>query len=121
MDVAVAPYPKLAHFYFSPLKVYEYMAAGLPVVASRIGQLENLVKPDANGMLVPPGDTAKLAAAFERLQADPELRARLGRAGRELVMREHTWDAVAQRILRLAGVEPGARFSEAELVVTPLD
>src|SRR5262249_53202779 len=39
MEVAVAPYPKLASFYFSPLKVYEYMAAGLPIVASRIGQL----------------------------------------------------------------------------------
>src|SRR5262249_36909852 len=37
MDVAVAPYPPLENFYFSPLKVYEYMAAGLPVVASRIG------------------------------------------------------------------------------------
>ncbi len=37
MDVAVAPYPNLPQFYFSPLKVYEYMAGGLPVVASRIG------------------------------------------------------------------------------------
>src|SRR5262249_57748941 len=43
MDAAVAPYPDLSRFYFSPLKVYEYMAAGLPVVASRIGQLAQIL------------------------------------------------------------------------------
>ncbi len=105
MDVGVAPYPPLAQFYFSPLKVYEYMAAGLPVVASRIGQLKNLIEQGRNGLLVTPGDAAGLAAALERLRSDPELRARLGQAARSTVLHQHTWDAVAQRVLRLAGLE----------------
>ena len=105
MDVAVAPYPKLSNFYFSPLKVYEYMAAGLPVIASRIGQLETLIVPERTGVLVPPGDATELAAALERLQTQPELCQRLGQAARATVLRDYTWDAIAQRILRLAGLE----------------
>jgi len=102
MDVAVAPYPNLPKFYFSPLKVYEYMAAGLPVVASGIGQLEELIEPGVNGLLVPPGNAKTLAAALATLQADSELRLRLGRAGRAKVLRKHTWDSVARQILELA-------------------
>src|SRR5260370_22136858 len=64
MDVAAAPYPNLPQFYFSPLKVFEYMAGGLPVVASRIGQLGKLIEPGVNGLLVPPGDASALAPAL---------------------------------------------------------
>jgi glycosyltransferase involved in cell wall biosynthesis len=102
MDVAVAPYPDLADFYFSPLKVYEYMAAGLPVVASRVGQLKGLIEDGANGLLCAPGDERALAEALDRLRQDPHLRAGLGRAARETILRGHTWDAVADRILELA-------------------
>ena len=101
-DVAVAPYPDASRFYFSPLKVYEYMAAGRAVVASRVGQLETVIRHDVNGLLCPPGDAAALAAALERLRCEPALRARLGRAARATVLRKHTWDAVAARVLELA-------------------
>jgi glycosyltransferase involved in cell wall biosynthesis len=102
MDVAVAPYPRLATFYFSPLKVYEYMAAGLPVVASRLGQLAGMIRHEETGLLCPPGDGDALAAALERLWREPALRRRLGEAARAKALREHTWEAVARRILRLA-------------------
>jgi glycosyltransferase involved in cell wall biosynthesis len=105
MDVGIAPYPKLPHFYFSPLKVYEYMAAALPVVASRVGQLATLIEHEVTGLLCPPGDVAALAATLERLRIDPGLRIRLGDAAREAVLREHTWRAVAQRVLGLAGLQ----------------
>jgi glycosyltransferase involved in cell wall biosynthesis len=105
MDVAAAPYPELPNFYFSPLKVYEYMAAGCPVVASRIGQLAELIDDGVNGLLCPPDDAASLAGAFARLRQDPHLRDRLARAARAQVLQQHTWTAVVRRILHLAGVQ----------------
>jgi glycosyltransferase involved in cell wall biosynthesis len=102
MDVAVAPYPNHADFYFSPLKVYEYMAAGLPVVASEIGQLATLIEHDRTGLLCEPGDPVALADAIERLRQQPQLRAQLGREARETMLREHSWDAVVQRIVTIA-------------------
>lgn len=109
MDVAVAPYPAQSDFYFSPLKVYEYMAAGLPVVASRIGQLADLIDTGVNGILCPPGDAIALAEALETLWRSPTLRQRLGEAARQQVMDNHTWDAIAQQILNLAGLNLGVR------------
>lgn len=108
MDVAVAPYPALEHFYFSPLKVYEYMAAGVAVVASRVGQLEHLIQSGTNGLLVPPGDPEALAAALRQLQENEPLRGRLGRNARATVLRQHTWDAVVGRIFSLAGLRPAS-------------
>jgi glycosyltransferase involved in cell wall biosynthesis len=66
-----------------PLSVIEAMAAGLPVVASDVGGLRELVLEDETGALVPPGDPAALAEALRPLLADRELRRRLGTAGRE--------------------------------------
>ena len=108
MDAAVAPYPPIEPFYFSPLNVFEYMAAGLPVAASRIGQLGAVIRDGGNGILLPPGDAGALSAALERLCEDRALRIRLGRAARATVFEEHTWEAVARRILRLAGLQPSA-------------
>ncbi len=106
MDVGVLACPKSERYYFSPLKVYEYMAAGLPVVASRIGQLETVIEHEANGLLCTPGDATELGEAIWRLRCDPALRARLGRAARSTVLRNHTWQAASRRILELAGLEP---------------
>jgi glycosyltransferase involved in cell wall biosynthesis len=104
MDVAVAPYPPLTHFYFSPLKVYEYMGAGLPVVASRIGQLMELIQDGENGILVPPGDPLALARALDKLYRDPLLCRRLGTKARQTVLEFHTWDARVEHMLNLSGV-----------------
>ncbi len=109
MDVAVAPYPAAKRFYFSPLKLYEYMAAGLPVVASAVGEIRRVVRDGTDGLLVPAGDAAALAAALARLEADPALLARSGRAARARVERDHTWDAVAARIIVLARATAPAR------------
>jgi len=109
MDVAVATYPALSDFYFSPLKVFEYMAAGLPVVASGIGQLNDLIEPGINGLLVQPGSVAELVAALVRLHGDPSLRARLGRAARERVLYHHTWTAAVDQVFRLAGLSTPAQ------------
>jgi glycosyltransferase involved in cell wall biosynthesis len=102
MDVAVAPYPQIERFYFSPLKVYEYMAAGLPVIASRIGQVAQALEHGRTGWLVAPGNVAELTNALETLRHDGELRRRLGAAARDHVCRHCTWGAVGAKVLDLA-------------------
>ena len=77
----------------------EAMAHGRPVVASDVGGLRDLVVDGETGLLVPPGDVAALRAALERLLADPELRDRLGGAGRERIRERFSWArAVAQTV-----------------------
>jgi glycosyltransferase involved in cell wall biosynthesis len=105
IDVALAPYPRLDRFYFSPLKVLEYMASATPVVASRIGQLEELIRDGESGLLVEPGDPQALADAVRRLAADPDLRGRLGRRASAEVVASHSWKRRAREILDLATAE----------------
>lgn len=102
-DVALAPYPKLDHdFYFSPLKVFEYMACGVAVVAARCGQIAEVIRSEENGVLYPPGDLDALTAACDRLLGSANLRLALGRAAAELVQASYTWDHNAQRAAALA-------------------
>jgi glycosyltransferase involved in cell wall biosynthesis len=99
MDAAVVPYPAGPVSYFSPLKLYEYMAAGLPVVTSAIGQAIEVIAHDVNGLLCQPGDAASLADGLERLRGDPRLRVRLGAAARAHVLSNYTWAGVVRQIL----------------------
>lgn len=96
-DVGVAPYPALPNFYFSPLKVVEYQAAGLPVVASRIGQLRQLVKQGRNGFLVTPGDSKELSDVLRTLGENRKLGVRLGRSALRTA-RHSDWDRTAARL-----------------------
>ncbi|MFV0384477.1 glycosyltransferase family 4 protein [Paracoccus sp. (in: a-proteobacteria)] len=102
MDIAVAPYASGQPFYFSPLKIYEYMASGLPVVASNVGDLARLVRHDQTGLICPPDDPAAMARALHRLAHAPDEARRMGAAGRRIVLARHRWSDVAQRILRLS-------------------
>lgn len=106
LDIATAPYPAGEH-YFSPLKVYEYLAAGLPVIASAIGTIPALLAHGELGVLVEPGDVAELATALDELAADPGHRARLAAAARESAVREHDWRIRCRGMLaRLEIAEP---------------
>ncbi|MGH9159176.1 MAG: glycosyltransferase family 4 protein [Vicinamibacteraceae bacterium] len=109
MDAAVAPYSARPDFYFSPLKVLEYMAAWRPVVASRLGQLEDLITDGETGLLCTPDDPGELARHLRRLRDDGELCRRLGSAARAAVAARHTWQQAAARILCLTGLEVEAR------------
>jgi alpha-maltose-1-phosphate synthase len=97
-DIGAAPFDIAAHrplslgFYWSPLKMFEYMAAALPVVAPDADRISTLVGHEREGLLYRPGDHGSLASALERL-TDAPLRARLGAAARERAVREYSWAA----------------------------
>ena len=98
-DIGVAPFDVGAHgplalgFYWSPLKIFEYMATGLPVVAPAVDRIPSLVGHEREGILYDPAVPESLADALVRLADDPVLRARLGAAARERAVREYSWAA----------------------------
>jgi phosphatidylinositol alpha-mannosyltransferase len=76
----------------------EAMAAGVPIVASDIHGYKNVVQRGVQGLLVEPRNHRALAAALYRLSTDPDLRHRMGEAGRERAP-EYSWDRVTERIV----------------------
>jgi glycosyltransferase involved in cell wall biosynthesis len=102
MDVATAPYPDDPEFYFSPLKVYEYMAAGVPCVASRIGQIETVIEHGVTGFLCRPGDPDDLAETLCGVRNQDRLRASVGARARSTAITQHTWQSAVERVFDLA-------------------
>ncbi len=82
-----------------PVVLMEAMSAGLPVVASALSGIPELVIDGSSGLTVPPGDSPAIAAALRRLYDDPDLRARLGVAARARVVAEFDVDANAGRLI----------------------
>lgn len=105
-----------------PVVLMEAMAAGLPVVASRLSGIPELVTDDVSGLLVPPGDDVALADALGRLAEEPALRARLGTAGRETVLRDFDVDrnaaVLASRIETTLAARPATRTSTSGRATT---
>ncbi|HEY3216868.1 MAG TPA: glycosyltransferase family 4 protein [Candidatus Eisenbacteria bacterium] len=101
MDVTVAPGSDEPGFYFSPIKIFEYLAMGKAVVAGRAPQLERLL-PDQVVVLIEPGRADAMAESLEHLVRDREARRRLGEAARDWVTRERTWASNARRVVEIA-------------------
>ncbi len=110
-DIAVAPYRKVDLFYFSPMKLYEYLAMGKPVIAPRMGQNVELIQHGENGLLYEPDDAEEMLAHLRLLIQDAELRLRLGRAA---LKRSHemawTWERNAAAILDVCRAVAGFRM-----------
>lgn len=102
MDVAVAPFLAQDNFYFSPLKIFEYMAAGLPILASRMGQIPDIIQHGETGLLFPPGEVSTLADGLIYLSRNPRLCVRLGTAARLTAQTCFTWEMVVARTLEIA-------------------
>jgi len=101
LDVALIPYPELDGFAFSPLKLYEYLAAGIPIVASDIGQVGTVLREAGCGVLVRPGDPAELAEGIHAVLHEPERHRGLAAEVRPRVLAEHSWDERARRLTML--------------------
>jgi glycosyltransferase involved in cell wall biosynthesis len=101
MDIAAVPYPPMANFHFSPIKLFESMAVGRPVVASGYPDVAAVIEHRRTGVLVEPGDVDALAQAIRELAGDPDLRGRLGVAARRAVEQNHTWRHNAEAVIRI--------------------
>lgn len=100
-DVATAPYLPTDRFYFSPLKVVEAMAMARPIVASRFEPVVDML--GEAGLLVEPGSATALAMAVAELLDDRRRAEALGQLARARAIEHHSWSAVVDRILALAG------------------
>jgi glycosyltransferase involved in cell wall biosynthesis len=102
-DILVSPQvplPDGIEFFGSPTKIFEYMAAGKGIVASRLGQIGEVLEHGRTALLVEPGDEAELSAAISKLANAPRLRAQLGAAARNRARERHTWAASARRVVQ---------------------
>jgi alpha-maltose-1-phosphate synthase len=101
-DVGVAPFNTAVHpplrvgFYWSPLKVHEYMAMALPVVTIDIQGLNQIVRHEREGLLYPEGNLEAMRAAILQLMDDPSLAKQLGQAGRARVVEHFSWQKHAE-------------------------
>lgn len=98
-----------------PVVLMEAMASRIPVVTTRITGIPELVEDGVSGRLVPPGDSDALAEAISSLLADPDLRARMGAAGRDRVAQDFDVSLEAARLLSLfreTGVSVAASFPQ---------
>ncbi len=102
-DILIAPHVPLADgsdFFGSPTKIFEYMAMGKAIVASRLGQIGEVLGDEETALLVEPGNVPELAGAIVRLVESETLRARLGPNARAAAVRSHTWARNAQRVVQ---------------------
>jgi len=122
-DVGVAPFDVDAHaqlslgFYWSPLKIFEYMASGLPVVAPRVDRIPLLVEDGVEGVVYEPGRHSEALADALLSLADPKRRKALGAAARARAVRDYSWtahcralsDAIAAKREERAAMRGGTR------------
>ncbi len=101
------------------LPAAEAMSCGLPVVATSAGAFPEVIEDGVTGILVAPGDPRALAGAIRRLLADPELRRRMGEAGRRRVEERFTWRETARRTVQLYEEVLGRRRAEERDAATP--
>jgi glycosyltransferase involved in cell wall biosynthesis len=99
MDIALQP---AATPYASPMKLFEYLAAGKAVVAPDQANIREVVRDGENALFFSPGDWKGLAGQVETLVMNPGLRERIGRAGRQsMLSRQRTWLANAARVVEM--------------------
>jgi glycosyltransferase involved in cell wall biosynthesis len=104
-DILVSPHVPAgdgSEFFGSPTKLFEYMAMARPVIASRLGQIADVITDGENGILVEPGEGRAIAGAIESLLEDEPLRDALGAAARRTVIEGYTWRHNAERVFSRA-------------------
>lgn len=101
MDIVLAPYPKLEFFYYSPVKIYEYLACGKSVVASGIGQIGEIIRDGFNGFLCEPDNLNEMQEKINRLVKDSSLRTKIGENAWQTIVKNHTWKRKGEQLSEL--------------------
>jgi glycosyltransferase involved in cell wall biosynthesis len=123
LDVVVMPHPRSGvrgatggsdiSRWTSPMKMFEYMASGVAMVASDLPVLGEVLRDGVNALIAPAGDAAAWQRAVQRLLDDAALRVRIASSAQHQLRCDHTWDARAERVLRGLGLEsPGRAHAE---------
>ena len=101
-DVLIIPYPWTEHFayYMSPLKLFEYMASGVPIVSSDLPAIKQILENGKNGVLYTHDDDAAFANALDRVLSDSSFSSKIAGQARKDV-EHYTWDNRAKRIVQL--------------------
>jgi glycosyltransferase involved in cell wall biosynthesis len=97
----VVLHPRKAYLESLPVKLFEYMAAGIPVIASDFPLWRQIVAGAGCGLLVDPADPDAIASAIESVLADPDAAEEMGRRGREAVRETYNWDTESKQLLDL--------------------
>ncbi len=101
-DILLSPHVPLedgSDFFGSPTKLFEYMAMGKGIVASRLGQIGDVLVDEETALLIEPGNVDQLLNAILRLANSVELCERLGAAARRTAIEHHTWKQNAKRVI----------------------
>lgn len=93
--------PAENHTESQPIKLFEFMAAGLPVVASDFPLWRKIVEDNDCGICVNPGNTNEVKAACEKLLDNPELAQRMGQNGRTVVEDQYSWNSEEKKLYSL--------------------
>ena len=99
-DICVAPFDSERNKVtgLSPLKVFDYMACGKPIIATDVGGLGKLIEKYSVGIVISPGNPVELAEAILHLTSDKELQEKLGRAGREIAVGKFSWQEISRKV-----------------------
>lgn len=97
----IIPHPIERYKTNYPVKLFEYMAAGLPVIASKEGESAEFVREGEAGILVDPLRADEIAAAMLTLSEKPDLAAEMGKRGRKLILEKYNWENESQRLINL--------------------
>ncbi|MEZ5628488.1 MAG: glycosyltransferase family 4 protein, partial [Rhodocyclaceae bacterium] len=110
-DILLMPYQKQVSIgvaghdtarWMSPMKMFEYMGAGVPIISSRLPVLEEVLRPDTNCLMVPPDQADAWLVAMQRLIRDPQLADAIGVRAHQDYLDAHTWSARARHLLAIS-------------------
>ncbi|MCK5737774.1 glycosyltransferase family 4 protein [bacterium] len=104
MDIVLAPYPDLDFFYYSPVKIYEYMSCGKAVISTAVGQIAEIITDGENGFLTRPNDIGQITDIIAELTRNAALRKSAGDSARAFIEKEASWKKRGEQLSALCEI-----------------